>query len=136
MDWAAMIIWKKPFHLKELTLHIERLLKISDIGCSTLVRITPKYSYDLNRRKLIFDGMDQPLTRKHAAIVDILASHPDRIVDFDTLRYHVWQSEAVDNATIRAEIHRLRNVLHEDLIESIKGIGYRIKKSPIPDIKG
>ena len=127
---------KKPFHLKELTLHIERLLKISDIGCSTVVRITPKYSYDLNRRKLIFDGMDQPLTRKHAAIVDILASHPDRIVDFDTLRYHVWQSEAVDNATIRAEIHRLRNVLHEDLIESIKGIGYRIKKSPIPDIKG
>ena len=34
----------------------------------------------------------------------------------------------VDNATIRAEVHRVRQMLKEDLIQSLKGIGYKINK--------
>ena len=44
------------------------------------------------------------------------------------LRYYVWNDDYVDNATIRAEIHRVKQVLKEDLLESLKGIGYRINQ--------
>jgi DNA-binding response OmpR family regulator len=120
---------KKPFHLKELTLHIERLMKIAERNAGHLVAISPMYSYDLNRRKLIFDGEDQALTQRQAQIVDLLASNLDRIVDFEMLRYYVWENAPIDNATIRAEVHRVRQVLKEDLIESIKGVGYRMRRA-------
>jgi DNA-binding response OmpR family regulator len=119
---------KKPFHLKELTLHIDRLLSVAEIHPKTLVRLSPMYTYDLVRRKLMFDHQDQPLTRKQSQIIDLLASHVERIVDFDMVRYTVWENSHVDNATIRAEVHRTRQALKEDLIESIKGVGYRLKR--------
>jgi len=119
---------KKPFHLKELSLHIDRLLSIADIHPKTIVRLSKMYTYDLVRRKLVFNHEDQPLTRKQSQIIDLLASHVDRIVDFDMIRYTVWENSHVDNATIRAEVHRTRQALKEELIESIKGVGYRLKR--------
>lgn len=119
---------KKPFHLKELSLHIDRLLTIAEIHPKTLVRLSNMYTYDLVRRKLMFDHVDQPLTRKQGQIIDLLASHADQIVDFDRIRYTVWGDAQVDNPTIRAEVHRTRAVLKEALIESIKGVGYRLKR--------
>jgi len=119
---------KKPFHLKELTLHIDRLLKIANITSQTVVQLSKFYSYDLERKKLMFDSEDQPLTYKQSQIIDLLASFEGKIVDFDTLRYYVWENSHVDNATIRAEVHRVRSVLKENLIESIKSVGYRLKK--------
>ncbi len=120
---------KKPFHLKELLLHIERLLRAADIHPKSLVRLSAMYTYDLRRRVLLFNGADQPLTRKQGQIIDLLASHIGRIVDFDLLRHAVWEDQHVDNATIRAEMHRTRQVFREDLIESIKGVGYRLKRT-------
>ena len=119
---------KKPFHLKELTLHIDRLLKIAHIRSQTVIQLSRFYSYDLERKKLIFDGEDQPLTHKQSQIIDLLASFEGQIVDFDTLRYYAWENTHVDNATIRAEMHRVRAALKENLIESIKSVGYRLKK--------
>ena len=120
---------KKPFHLKKLTLHIDRLLKISDIQPNTMMQLSKIYTYDLVRKQLIFDGEDQAMTKKQVQIMDILTSYKGNIVDFDLLRHHVWYDRHIDNATIRAEVHRVRSVLKEDLIESIKGIGYRLSIS-------
>ena len=119
---------KKPFHLKELTLHIERLLQMADIQSKSLVKISKMYMYDLEKKRLFFDRQEQALTPKQAQIIDLFANNINKIVDFDMLRYYVWQDSHIDNATIRAEVHRVRQTLKEDLIESLKGIGYRVNK--------
>ncbi|AKF24998.1 regulator [Sulfurovum lithotrophicum] len=117
---------KKPFHLKELTLHIERLLKMANIAPKCIVNISKMYSYDLECKRLLFDNEEQTLTLKQAQIIDLFASNINKIVDFDMLRHYVWEDANVDNATIRAEIHRVKKVLKEELVESLKGIGYRM----------
>ena len=120
---------KKPFHLKELSLHIERLMKIARRkDQDSLIAISSRYSYDLNRRRLLYDGTDQSLTQRQSQIVDLLATHLEKIVDFEMLRHYVWNDAPIDNATIRAEVYRVRQVLKEDLIESIKGVGYRMRR--------
>ncbi|WP_456458691.1 response regulator transcription factor [Nitratifractor sp.] len=119
---------KKPFHLKELSLHIERLMKIARRNRERLLTISPRYRYDLNRRRLLLDGEDQALTQRQAQIVDLLASNLGRIVDFEMLRHYVWDDAPVENATIRAEMHRVRKELEEEIIESIKGVGYRMRR--------
>ncbi len=117
---------KKPFHLKELTLHIERLLKMAKIAPKSVVKISKMYSYDLKKRRLLFDNEEQRLTLRQAQIIHLFVSNINKIVDFDMLRYYIWEDDRTDNATIRAEIHRVKKVLKEELIESHKGIGYRL----------
>jgi len=119
---------KKPFHLKELTLHIERLLKMANIAPKCIVNISKMYSYDLERKRLLFDNEEQILTLRQAQIIDLFASNINKIVDFGMLRHYVWEDANVDNATMRAEIHRVKKILKEDLIESLKGIGYKLSK--------
>lgn len=119
---------KKPFHLKELTLHIDRLLKMANIESKSLVNISKMYLYDLENKRLLFDNEEQTLTLKQSQIIHLFACNINKIVDFDMLRHYVWNDSYVDNATIRAEMHRVKQVLKEDLIESLKGIGYRVNK--------
>lgn len=119
---------KKPFHLKELTLHIERLLKMVDIQSKSVVKLSKMYSYDFQKERLYFDGVEQELKPKQQQILHLLAANIDKIVDFDMLRHYVWNDVHVDAATIRAEMHRVRQALKEDLIVSIKGIGYKLFK--------
>jgi len=117
---------KKPFHLKELSLHIEKLLSMAKIESKSLVKISKMYVYDLEKKRLFFNDQEQILTPKQAQIIHLFSSNINKIVDFDMLRYYVWEDTHVDNATIRAEIHRVKQVLKEDLIESLKGIGYKV----------
>ena len=119
---------KKPFHLKELTLHMDRLLKMAKVESKSIVKISKMYTYDLERCRLLFDTVEQSLTPKQAQIMNLFANNINKIVDFDMLRYYVWDDMPVDNATIRAEVHRVRQMLKEDLIESLKGVGYKITK--------
>ncbi len=117
---------KKPFHLKELTLHIDRLLSISAIESKHTINLSRVYTYDLPKKRLLFDGVEQILTQKQSQIIHLFASNKSRVVDFEMLRHFVWNDAIVDNATIRAEVHRVRQILKEELIVTIKGVGYRL----------
>jgi len=117
---------KKPFHLKELTLHIERLLKMTAIECKYVVKLRKAYSYDLQKKRLLFNNEEQILTQKQSQIIHLFASNAERVVDFDMLRHYVWNDDLVDNATIRAEVHRVRQILKQELITTLKGVGYKL----------
>ncbi len=119
---------KKPFHLKELSLHIERLLKIADIRAKSFIKISKMYSYDVKNKCLLFDGVEQLLTNKQSQIMELFAVNINKVVDLEMLRHYAWDDSPVDNAIIRSEIHRVRQVLKEDLISTLKGVGYRISK--------
>ena len=119
---------KKPFHLQELRLHMERLFKIAEVRAKKFVALSRMYNYDLDNKCLFFDGEEQILTQKQGQIMELFAANKNRVVDFDMLRHYVWEDNPVDNAIIRAEIHRVRQVLHEDLIVTLKGIGYQLVK--------
>lgn len=115
---------KKPFHLKELTLHIERLLKMADIQSKSFIKISKMYTYNIEKKRLLFDKKEQILTPKQSQIIYLFVSNIEKTVSFEMLQYYVWDDTHVDHATIRAEVHRVRQILKENLIENIKGIGY------------
>ncbi len=119
---------KKPFHLQELGLHIERLLKMADIRAKSFIVISKMYSYDMKKRSLLFDGEEQLLTNKQAQIIELFVKNINKVVSFELLRHYVWDDSPVDNAIIRAEVHRVRQVIKEDLIVTLKGVGYTFSK--------
>ncbi|HEX5330374.1 response regulator transcription factor [Sulfuricurvum sp.] len=116
---------KKPFHLKELALRIDKVMQSCTIPQSHL-RLSKSYGYDASTSTLMCDNVTQPLSKRQLQIIDLLARNRGRIVDFDQFRNYVWDEEYVDNPTIRAEVSRLKKSLKEDFIQNIRAIGYMI----------
>lgn len=118
---------KKPFHLKELSLKIDRIVLSSETPRVHL-RLSKHYSYDQEHSTLLFQGETQVLSKRQSQIIDLLARNRGRVVDFEQFRIYVWDEQIVDNATIRAEINRLKKFLQENVIQNVRGMGYMIDK--------
>ncbi|MBU1927750.1 response regulator transcription factor [bacterium] len=118
---------KKPFHLKELILRLDRIV-LSNETPRVHLRLSKNYSYDQEHSSLLFNGLTQTLTKRQSQIIDILARNRGRVVDFEQFSIYVWDDQVVDNATIRAEVNRLKKFLQEDIIHNIRGMGYMIDK--------
>jgi DNA-binding response OmpR family regulator len=117
---------KKPFHLKELLLHINRVIRTVPPSERKHIRLSKRYSYDMMNETLLFDNEPQKLTRRQHQIIDLLARNLNRVVDFEMFRIYVWDEAIIDNATIRAEVNRLKKSLKEDFIQNIRAMGYMI----------
>ncbi len=118
---------KKPFHLKELSLRIDRV-KLEKDTPRVHLRLSKNYSYDQEHSSLLFDNESQTLSKKQSQIIDLLARNRGMVVDFEKFRIYVWDEQIIDNATIRAEINRLKKFLKEDVIINVRGMGYMIEK--------
>lgn len=116
---------KKPFHLKELAIRIDKVMQVCTIPQSHL-RLSKSYSYDASTSTLLCENVSQPLSKRQLQIIDLLSRNRGRVVDFDQFRTYIWDEEYVDNATIRAEVSRLNKSLKEDFIQNIRAIGYMI----------
>lgn len=118
---------KKPFHLKELSLRIDRIQLDKQIPRVHL-RLSKHYSYDQEHSTLLFQNEPQTLTKRQSQIIDLLARNRSMVVDFEQFRMYVWDAQIIDNATIRAEINRLKKILKEDILINVRGMGYMIEK--------
>lgn len=118
---------KKPFHLKELALRLDRIV-ISNEVPRVHLRLSKNYSYDQEHSTLLFNSISQTLTKKQSQIIDLLARNRGRVVNFDQFQNYVWDDNIVDNATIRAEVNRLKQTLQENVIQNVRGMGYMIDK--------
>jgi len=118
---------KKPFHLKELSLRVERV-RLSNVVPRIHLRLSKNYSYNQENSILLFNQESQILTKKQSQIIDLLARNRGMVVDFEQFRVYVWDEQIIDNATIRAEINRLKKYLKEDFIVNVRGLGYMIDK--------
>jgi len=127
-DLGACDYLKKPFHLKELGIRIDRIKKEQEIKSSQRMLLSSKYYFSKNENILFYNKIPQTLTKKQLQILTLLSENIGITVDFEKFRSFVWNDEPVDNATIRAEISRFRKSLKEDFISNIKGVGYKIDK--------
>jgi len=118
---------KKPFHLAELGIKINQILK-NEQQTTSHIKFSKNYSYSKTNKTLYFNNQPQNLTKKQLEIIHILALNINMIVDFERFRIDVWDAEDIDNPTIRAEISRLKKSLKEDFIKNIRGLGYKIDR--------
>jgi len=119
---------KKPFHLKELGLRIDKIKKESAIKNLKHIILNSKYVFSKEEQMLFYNNNVQVLTKKQLQIVTLLSENMGVVVDFEKFRTYVWNDEPIDNASIRAEISRFRKLLKEDFIINLKGVGYKIEK--------
>ena len=118
---------KKPFHLKELTLRIDKILKTRQVP-QEHKRLSKSYSYDSKNMILLFNNEPQILPKRQIQIIDLLSANRSLVCNYDMFRDYVWNDDYIDNATIRAEVNRVKKVLKEDFIINIRAIGYMVER--------
>ncbi len=117
---------KKPFHLKELTLRINKISQ-TNTSLKQNKNLSTSYSFNSNTLTLLYNNQLVNLPKRQIQIIQLLSRYRNSLVDYDTFRDIVWNDNDIDNATIRAEINRLRKVLKEDFITNTRGFGYIIE---------
>ena len=115
-DLGCFDYLKKPFHLKELTLRINKILK-TRIVPQKHKRLSKHYSFDAETMTLYFNNEPHILPKRQLQIIELLAQNRSLVVNYDMFRTYVWNDNYIDNATIRAEVNRVKTVLKEDFIK-------------------
>ena len=117
----------KPFKMEELIARIRAVLRRTHGHSGPLLK-AGTLTLDTNQMRISVDGNAVPLTPLEYRLIAYLLHNKDRIVPGGELRDHVYGSEDSREANaIEAIIVRLRRKLGPAIIETRRGLGYRIK---------
>ena len=132
IDAGADDYLAKPFRMEELLARIRALIRRAhgmpapELACGPL-RLNPRTGV------ATVDGAAVVLTAHEFKVLDYLMHHPGAIVSKATLTGHIYaQDFDRDSNTIEVFVGRLRRKLGVDVIETVRGLGYRLRPPPAP----
>jgi len=73
------------------------------------------------------------LGKKEALLLKLLFVKVHHIVSSAEIEYYVYQDEAISEERIRSLVRQLRAKIPLDLIETVKGLGYRIANTKVEE---
>ena len=77
---------------------------------------------------LIHNGVEIAVPRKEFELLYLLASKPGKVFKRDEILNEIWGRDIiVGDRTIDVHIRKLREKLGEELIRTVKGIGYKFE---------
>jgi NAD(P)H-dependent FMN reductase len=85
---------------------------------------------DLAEERVWKDGVELHLRRKPFAILKYLARHPQQVVTQAEIVQAVWGDVDTSQSLLRTHMRDLRQVLGEDVVETVVGRGYRFLLDP------
>jgi DNA-binding response OmpR family regulator len=136
LDLGADDYMPKPFNFVELAARLRSILR----------RSTPEKSTKLQCGDMILDtishlayrsGREIDLTTKEYALIEYLMRNKNRIMSRSTITQHVWKHNFdPESNIIDVYIKRLRSKIENQdgsrpLIQSIRGVGYRLRDFPM-----
>lgn len=125
----------KPFHTDELVARLEVLIRRSGKTHSKRITLGNHIEVDLEI-KMICDkrsGEEIILTGKQYQLLMYFLRHPNQVLPKEQIYEAIWEETYITgDKTLMVHIHRLRQKLERypdstEIIETLKGIGYRVK---------
>jgi len=122
----------KPFNPQELVARVKAVLRRSrqetDNGAGTKLERGP-ITILSDRYKVLVEGESLELTSTEFSLLHFLAKTPGRVYDREQLIEHVLGT-VVTTRNIDVHIRAIREKLddHSDLIETVRGVGYRFRE--------
>ncbi|MEP2830232.1 response regulator transcription factor [Parvibaculum sp.] len=116
----------KPFYMEEVLARLRALLRrasghaTSELECGP-VRVDTKSS------RVTVNGRAIKLTSLEYRLLAYLMHHQDRVISRTELVEHLYDQDFDrDSNTIEVFVGRLRRKLGKDVIETVRGLGYRL----------
>jgi DNA-binding response OmpR family regulator len=117
----------KPFSFAELLARVHARLRSRDQASSTVLAVG-EVELDVRSRTASIDGRDVSLTAREFALLETFLRHPGQVLSQVQLMDRVWGYDFEPGSNVvEVYVGYLRRKLRADLIETVRGAGYRFK---------
>ena len=119
----------KPFDLDELSARIGSVARRYSGNPNPIIRIGP-LEIDIARRSIRREGTAVQLTAREWALLDAFLTRPGQLLSKSQLEEKLYDFDSeIESNTIEVHVSRLRKKLGPNLIETERGLGYRLARA-------
>ncbi len=130
LDLGADDYLVKPFHLEELAARIRSLTRRAQGLADNLIE-QGSLRMNLATTEVEFRGQPVALTRREFALLRTLMERAGRIVRRESLENSVYGLDTnVESNALEVQVHWLRRKLGQDVIRTVRGVGYMMPREP------
>jgi two-component system OmpR family response regulator len=130
IDGGADDYVAKPFQMEEVLARLRGLIRRASGQTNAVITCGP-VALDTRRSRVTVDGAPVKLTSHEFRVLSYLMHHQGRVVPQTELVEHIYaQDFDRDSNTVEVFVARLRRKIGAPLIETVRGLGYRIGPAP------
>lgn len=128
LDGGADDYVTKPFGIAELMARIRAVIRRYEVQTDTVYEVA-NLKVDEGKHIVTVDGNEIVLSKKEYDLLVLLLKAKGNVCSREELLSAVWGENYGESRTLDVHIRKLRHKLdNEDLIETVKGFGYRIRE--------
>nr|WP_319527660.1 response regulator transcription factor [Pseudomonas laurentiana] len=123
----------KPFDLRELAARLHTLMRRMAGRAVNIIEHGP-LSYDPSSREASLGGQPVDLSRREQALLHALLHNRGRVLSSEQLKDSVYGfGDEVESNALNVHIHHLRRKLGGGIVETVRGLGYRLGPAQLPE---
>lgn len=122
----------KPFHTEEVLARVRALIRRAAGHASSDIVIGP-LTLDTKGSRASLSGEAVKLTSHEYRLLSYMAHHQGKVLSRTELTEHMYDQDFdKDSNTIEVFVGRLRKKIGSDMIETVRGLGYRLNDPTKP----
>lgn len=124
LDFGADDYMTKPFDLEELSARVRALIRRSQ-GRATMILETGSLTLNPATHEVHYKGELIDLPPKEFSVLQVLLENMGKVISKSELedKIYGWKQDVGSN-TMEVHVHHLRKKLNNDLIRTVRGVGY------------
>ena len=122
-DFGCSEYIKKPFHIKELEIRVNKLLN----NHTKVIHFSENFYYDEENKSFSYESETIELRLKEQRLIEILFQNADKLVPTEIIYDYVWEGEVRETYPLRQVLADIRKKLPMDIITTKVKQGYIIK---------